>query len=146
MANKNLFQTVKGMFTPQADTINEAGGKAYKLSPKHALAQYAATGTFTRTFYAEAGEQLEKVLALAKELDAEFVAKTAVFARRRGYMKDMPALLVAVLSTKDKVLFEKTFPLVIDNGKMLRNFVQIMRSGAVGRKSLGSLPKRLVRE
>ena len=126
MANKNLFQTVKGMFTPKADTINEAGGRAYKLSPKHALAQYAATGTFTRTFYAEAGEQLEKVLALAKELDAEFVAKTALFARTRGYMKDMPALLVAVLSTKDKALFEKTFPLVIDNGKMLRNFVQIM--------------------
>ena len=30
--------------------------------------------------------------------------------------------------------------------KMLRNFVQIMRSGAVGRKSLGSLPKRMIRE
>ncbi len=146
MANKNLFQTVRGMFTPKADTINEAGGRAYKLSPKAALAQYAATGTFTRTFYAEAGEQLKKVLELTKELDAEFVAKTAVFARTRGYMKDIPALLVAVLSTKDKRLFEKTFPLVIDNGKMLRNFVQIMRSGAVGRKSLGSLPKRLVRE
>jgi 60 kDa SS-A/Ro ribonucleoprotein len=29
---------------------------------------------------------------------------------------------------------------------MLRNFVQIMRSGVVGRKSLGSLPKRMVRE
>ena len=27
---------------------------------------------------------------------------------------------------------------------MLRNFVQIMRSGVVGRKSLGTLPKRLV--
>jgi len=61
-------------------------------------------------------------------------------------MKDVPALLVAVLSTKDKLLFEKTFARVIDNGKMLRNFVQIMRSGATGRKSLGSLPKRLVRE
>jgi 60 kDa SS-A/Ro ribonucleoprotein len=35
---------------------------------------------------------------------------------------------------------------VVDNGKMLRNFVQIMRSGAVGRKSLGTAPKRLVRE
>lgn len=146
MANKNLFQTVKGMFTPKADVINEAGGTAYQLSPKAALAQYAATGTFTQTFYADAGGQLEKVLALAAELDAEFVAKTAVFARTRGYMKDMPALLVAVLSMKDKQLFERTFPLVIDNGKMLRNFVQIMRSGAVGRKSLGSLPKRLVRE
>jgi 60 kDa SS-A/Ro ribonucleoprotein len=29
---------------------------------------------------------------------------------------------------------------VIDNGRMLRNFVQIMRSGAVGRTSLGTRP------
>ncbi len=146
MANKNLFQTVKGMFMPKADTINEAGGLAYKLSPKAALAQYAATGCFNQTFYANAGEQLEKVLELAKEVEAEFVAKVAIYAREKGFMKDVPALLVAVLSTKDKALFEKTFPRAIDNGKMLRNFVQIMRSGATGRKSLGSLPKRLVRE
>lgn len=146
MANKNLFQTVKGLFTPKADTVNEAGGKAYKLLPKHALAQYAATGCFSNTFYTDAGEQLDKVLELTRELDAEFVAKTAVYTREKGYMKDMPALLVAVLSTKDKALFEKIFPRVIENGKMLRNFVQIMRSGAVGRKSLGSLPKRMVRE
>ena len=144
--NKNLFQTVKGMFTPPTDTINKAGGTAYKLSPKAALAQYAATGCFNHTFYAGAGEQLEKVLELAKECDAEFTAKVAIYAREKGFMKDMPALLVAVLSLKDKTLFEKTFPRVIDNGKMLRNFVQIMRSGAVGRKSLGSLPKRMVRE
>jgi 60 kDa SS-A/Ro ribonucleoprotein len=146
MANKNLFQTVRGMFTPKADTINEAGGTAYKLLPKAALAQYAATGCFSHTFYADASEQLDKVLELAKELDAGFVARTAVYARENGFMKDMPALLVAVLSTKDKELFARVFPRVIDNGKMLRNFVQIMRSGAVGRKSLGSLPKRLVRE
>jgi len=146
MANKNLFQTVKGLFTPKADTVNEAGGKAYKLLPKHALAQYAATGCFSNTFYTDAGEQLDKVLELTRELDAEFVAKTAVYAREKGYMKDMPAFLVAILSTKDKALFEKIFPRVIENGKMLRNFVQIMRSGAVGRKSLGSLPKRMVRE
>ena len=61
-------------------------------------------------------------------------------------MKDMPAFLVAVLSIRDQALFAQIFPRVIDNGKMLRNFVQIMRSGAVGRKSLGSLPKRMVRE
>jgi 60 kDa SS-A/Ro ribonucleoprotein len=34
------------------------------------------------------------------------------------------------------------FPRVIDNGKMLRNFVQIVRSGAIGRKSFGTAPKR----
>ncbi len=146
MANKNLFQTVKGMFTPKADIINEAGGLAYELSPKAALAQFAATGCFSHTFYADAGAQLDKVLELTKELDAEFIAKTAVYAREKGFMKDMPALLTVVLASKDKVLLEKVFPRVIDNGKMLRNFVQIMRSGVTGRKSLGSLPKRLVRE
>ncbi|HEV8591630.1 MAG TPA: TROVE domain-containing protein, partial [Pyrinomonadaceae bacterium] len=146
MANKNIFKSILGMLTPKADTINEAGGNAYKLSPKQALAQYAATGCFNNTFYSTAGEQLDSVLALANEVDAEFVAKTAIFVREKGHMKDMPAFLIATLSTKDKALFERAFPRVIDNGKMLRNFVQIMRSGAVGRKSLGSLPKRLVRE
>jgi 60 kDa SS-A/Ro ribonucleoprotein len=146
MVNKKLFQTARGLFTRKADTVNEAGGLAYKLSPKEALAQYAATGCFSHTFYADAGEQIDKVLEFADQVDADFVAKTAVFAREKGHMKDMPAFLVASLSTKDKELFEKVFPRVIDNGKMLRNFVQIMRSGAVGRKSLGTLPKRLVRE
>jgi 60 kDa SS-A/Ro ribonucleoprotein len=146
MANKTLFQTVKGLFTPKADTVNEAGGLAYEFTPKHALAQYAATGTLNRTFYADAGDQLEKVLGFCENVEPTFIAKTAVFARERGYMKDMPALLCAVLSVKDKDLLAQVFPRVIDNGKMLRNFVQIMRSGAVGRKSLGTAPKRLVRE
>jgi len=146
MSNKSIFKTVRGLFSPRADTVNEAGGLAYELSPKAALAQYAATGCFNQTFYADAGEQIDRVIEIAGKLDAEFVAKTAVFAREKGHMKDMPAFLVAILSIKDKELFERVFPRVIDNGKMLRNFVQIMRSGAVGRKSLGSLPKRLVRE
>ena len=145
MANKNIFKSIAGMFTPKADVVNEAGGLAYKLSLKQALAQYAATGCFNHTFYADAAEQLENVLALAAAVDAEFVAKAAVYTRVKGFMKDMPAFLVAILSVKYKEMFERVFPRVIDNGKMLRNFVQIMRSGAVGRKSLGSLPKRMVR-
>ncbi|MEM7204490.1 MAG: hypothetical protein AAF628_29805 [Planctomycetota bacterium] len=35
---------------------------------------------------------------------------------------------------------------MIDNGRMLRSFVLIMRSGIVGRQSLGTRPKRLVRQ
>jgi len=60
-------------------------------------------------------------------------------------MKDMPALLCAVLSVRDRALLAAVFPRVIDNSKMLRNFVQMVRSGVVGRKSLGTQPKRLVR-
>ena len=146
MANKTLFKSLIGKLVPATNAINEERAPAYALSPKHQLAQYAATGCLNRTFYATADEQLATVIALCADLDAEFIAKTAVFCRERGHMKDMPALLCAVLSVKNHELLAQVFPRVIDNAKMLRNFVQIMRSGVVGRKSLGTAPKRLVRE
>jgi len=146
MANKTLFKSLIGKLIPATDAINEERAPAYALSPKAQLAQYAATGCLNTTFYATADEQLAKVLELCTDIDADFIAKTAVFCRERGFMKDMPALLCAVLSVKDRDLLNVVFPRVIDNAKMLRNFVQIIRSGAVGRKSLGSAPKRLVRK
>ena len=146
MANKTLFKSLVGKLIPATNAINEERAPAYKLSPKHQLAQYAATGCLNTTFYATADEQLAKVLELCAEVDADFVARTAVLCRERGFMKDMAALLTASLSVKDRELLARIFPRVIDNAKMLRNFVQIMRSGAVGRKSLGTAPKRLVRE
>jgi len=143
MANKNLFATASK--AKAANTINEAGGRAYAFSAEHALAQYAATGTFNCTFYATADQQLDKVLELAAQVDPLFLAKTAVFARERGYMKDLPAFLAACLASKDVSLLSAIFPRVIDNAKMLRNFTQIVRSGVSGRKSFGSAPKRLAR-
>jgi 60 kDa SS-A/Ro ribonucleoprotein len=144
MANKALFRSTRGKMLPAAAAINNEGARAYAFEPKHALAQYAATGTLSNTFYANAEEQLETVLALTRELDAEFIAKTAIYARTKASMKDVPALLLAVLSAKNPELFKAAFPKVVDNGRMLRTFVQIMRSGVTGRKSLGSSPKRLV--
>ena len=85
------------------------------------------------------------MLQLSAEVEPEFIAKTAVYCRQRGFMKDMPALLCAVLAKRDAALLERVFDRVIDDGKMLRNFVQVVRSGVVGRKSLGTVPKRLVR-
>ena len=146
MANKNLFKSLVGKLVPATNARNEEGAPAYALTPKQALAQYAATGCLTRTFYAGAREQLAVVLELCEKVEPEFVAKTAVYARERGFMKDTPVLLLAVLAAKDVRLLARVFPRVVDNGKMLRNFVQVLRSGVVGRKSLGTAPKRLVRE
>jgi 60 kDa SS-A/Ro ribonucleoprotein len=144
MVNTQLFQSIKGKFLPAANATNEAGAAAYALSPKHALAQLAVTGCLNNTYYAGAAEQLDQVLELAAQVDASFVAKTAIYARERGHMKDMPALLLAHLAVRDVALFAKAFDRVVDNGKMLRNVVQILRSGQVGRKSLGTRPKKLV--
>ena len=143
MANTTLFQSIKNRFT-KTDTHNEAGGIAYTLTPKQQLAQLAATGCLNNTYYADAQSQLDQVLKLAESLDAEFIAKTAVYARQKGFMKDMPALLLAVLAQKDVNMLARAFDQVVDNGKMLRNFAQIIRSGAVGRKSFGNRPKKLM--
>lgn len=143
MANTTLFQSIKNRLT-KTDTYNEAGGIAYTLTPKQQLAQLAATGCLNNTYYADAQSQLDQVLKLAESLDAQFIAKTAVYARQKGFMKDMPALLLAVLAQKDVNMLARVFDQVVDNGKMLRNFAQIIRSGAVGRKSFGNRPKKLM--
>jgi 60 kDa SS-A/Ro ribonucleoprotein len=144
MADKTLFATLRDALIPKTDTVNEENAPAYRLAPKQALAQYAATGCFNRTFYATAEEQLDRVLQLCDAVGPEFVARVAVYSRKHSYMKDMPALLCAWLSVYDARLHECVFAAVIDNTRMLRNYVQILRSGVVGRKSLGSAPKRLV--
>lgn len=140
MANKKIFKPA----SPPGVTRNLAGAVAYAMPNKAALTQYLMTGTFSNTFYANAEEDTARMLELAQKLEPEYLAKLAVFARERGYMKDAPALLVAVLASRSPKLFEAAFARVIDNARMLRNFVQILRSGVTGRKSLGTAPKRLV--
>jgi len=136
MANKSLFGGAPTSEIPAANTVNAAGGKAYEMTSRHALAQIACTNCFNGTYYADA----ESNLKIAKEAvaklhsDPEFIAKVAVYARNKAYMKDMPAYLVAVLATLDSKLFRQVFPKIIDNGKMLRNFIQIGRSGQAGKK------------
>lgn len=144
MASKSLFKSWVGKLMPKTDALNSHQAVAYGLEPQHALAQYAATGCLNGTFYASGEAQLDAVLALCTKVEPEFIARTALYARSTAHMKDLPALLCAVLSVRSPGLLAEVFDRVIDSPKMLRNFIQIMRSGAVGRKSLGSLPKRLI--
>ncbi len=146
MVNTQLFQTLKGKLLPQATALNEAGAPAYALSPQHQLAQIAATGCLNQTFYADAQSQLDVVQTLAAQVEPAFVAKTAVYARQTAFMKDMPVLLASLLAVRDVALLSQVFGRVVDNGKTLRGFVQMLRSGALGRKSLGTRPKKLVQQ
>lgn len=147
MANKNVFKSNSSVsvdLRAVADTRNRAGGVAYSLSDEEALAALACTGTFNGTFYSTGESTLNEVVSRLTKVRPEFIAKLAVYAARDGFMKDSPALLLASLMVLDNELFKKAFPRVVYNGKMLRNFCQIVRSGAVGRKSFGSSAKRLI--
>ncbi len=85
------------------------------------------------------------------------LAKAAIFARESlknlstqqslytAQNHTIPALLTALLSTRPETeLLKAVFPRTIDTVPLLRLFVYIMRSGMIGRHSLGTLPKRLV--
>jgi 60 kDa SS-A/Ro ribonucleoprotein len=146
MVNTQLFQTAPGALLPQATARNHEQAPAYALSARHQLAQMAATGCLNQTFYADAPAQLDAVTALAAQVEPAFVAQTAVYARQAGHMKDMPVLLAALLAVRDVALLSQVFGRVVDNGKTLRAFVQMLRSGVLGRKSLGSRPKKLVQQ
>jgi 60 kDa SS-A/Ro ribonucleoprotein len=142
--DRELFSTTSA---PPTAAKNRAGGAAYSFSDKEALAQYAATGFFGSTYYVGAKEQVDEVAKLCANADPEFVAKCAVYSRREGDMKDMPAYLLAHLSARGPEgvrWLGRAWPHVIDNGKMLRNFVQVVRSSAVGRKNFGSAPRRMI--
>lgn len=139
MANKQLFSTA------QVTThVNAAGGKAYALEPREALAQLAVTGCLSDVWYANASTQLDEVLALCAQVEPAFVARAAVHARRHGRMKDMPVLMLAWLSVHAPPMAEVVFGEIVDSVAQLRSYVQILRSGAVGKRSLASRPKRFV--
>ncbi len=142
MANTTLFSSIKSMF-PRTDSYNEAGGRAYKLTPRHALAQIAATGCFNGSFYASGESQLDELRKLIGQVDDNvFLAKLALYARERAYMKDMPAALLVVLSKRDTELMHRVFDRIVDNGRVLRTVFQMIRSGQFGRTSLSSSLQR----
>src|SRR6218665_140097 len=113
MANKSLFSS-SSVVLPRAPVQNLAGGPAYALEPKAALAQFAATGCFNGTFYADADAQLDTLKSLIAEVnDNLFLAKLAVYSRERAFLKDMPAALAATLAARDTALFPRVFDRVI---------------------------------
>ena len=144
MANKSVFASLAGRLMPKATAQTAHGTGAYAYGTEHRLAQLAMTGTIGGGFYQDAEAEVTALVAAAEAVDPLFLAKACVHVRAKGHMKDTPALLLAVLASRDPALFALAFPKVVTSGKMLRTFVQILRSGRTGRKSLGSRPKAMV--
>ncbi len=92
---KSLFAPAKLSATP---VTNRAGGAAYDLGAKEALAQLAVTGTFNNTFYTSGVDQMARIKELTGKVEPAFLAKLAVYSRRRGFMKDMPIFLLGLVS------------------------------------------------
>lgn len=130
----------------RVNTTNESGGAAYAMTHEHALAQYTTTGMLDGYLHVDGKTQLSRILELAQKCNDEYVAQVAVYAHEKGFMKDAPALLLGYLMKKNRALFNAIFKRVITNGRMLRTFVQIIRSGTFGSRSFGTNAKHQIQD
>jgi 60 kDa SS-A/Ro ribonucleoprotein len=142
MTNRSLFASNRGIPTIR----NEAGGVAFRMNSEQSLAQMAFTGCFNSTYYVSAELQLDKMLDLCGNCDSQFVAKCAIAAHEMGYMRDSAAFLTAYVHAYAPELLPKIFDRTITSGRMLKKFVQIVRSNVTGRRGFGTRTRNIVRD
>lgn len=80
-------------------TVNKSGHIAYKMKDKEKLVTQVLTSFFNeKKFYGDNSKEMQKTIKNVIAVDAEFVAKLAVFARREFNMRSVSHVLTAYLA------------------------------------------------
>lgn len=132
------------LFNSTALVENQAGGMYYKNTDEDHFVKVAVSSFIGKSHYQDDKARLHDLLDLAKKVSPELLAKTAIYSVEKAFMKDVPVLLLGVLRWRDPHLYEKVFSRVIKNGRLLRRFVQILRSPYFNSRSLSSKTRRLI--
>ncbi len=82
----------------QNTTTNHEGAKAWKMSPELELYSSVVTAALSDQFYEKTGKRIERIRELIAQVDPEFVAKLAVYARENMYLRNVPLVLVVELA------------------------------------------------
>lgn len=93
----------------------------------------------------EMQDETQSAVTDLRLFDSHFLAQAALYARAGSSSSVVPTLLLAALSAREESeYFSDLFPRIVQNASHLRAFVRAVRSGATGRSSLGSLPKKAI--
>lgn len=136
--NKNGLKGFLGSQTnPTApkQTRTFEGGNAYEMNLEEKLNNIFNIGLFRGTFY----KTPEDVLKAVRETFDEALVKMpyvatqyAVYAAETLGMKLAPTVWLVFVSTlEDKTLFKAAFPRIINNPKMLHDFMELARKGGI---------------
>ncbi|KAA6437041.1 TROVE domain-containing protein [Dyadobacter flavalbus] len=79
-------------------TRNHEGAKAFVMNPEMQLYTAVVTWSLNDTFYEKNDERLHRVRALIASCDPLFVARLAVYARHKMYMRSAPLVLLTELA------------------------------------------------
>jgi hypothetical protein len=83
-------------------TTNYMGAKAYRLSPQAELYSAVMTSLLYDSYYEKTTDRLSRIRELIQLNDAEFVAKLAVYAREKMYLRSIPLVLLTELAQAHK--------------------------------------------
>ncbi|HHG83877.1 MAG TPA: TROVE domain-containing protein [Bacteroidetes bacterium] len=77
---------------------NHEGEKSWTLCPELELYTAVVTTSLDKKFYESAKERVTRIRTLVSQCDATFVAKLAVYAREKMYLRSIPLVLVVELA------------------------------------------------
>lgn len=89
------------LFTKGTQKVtNHAGGPAYKMAPAMELYTSVVTASLNDQFYEGAGDRLARICALMDQNDPAFVARLAVYAREKMYLRSIPMVLAVEMAKR----------------------------------------------
>ena len=71
------------------DTVNQAGGEAFTETPEVALVNLVLTSFMKDKFYEAAKDEQARLTGLLTQVDPQFAAKAAIYARKRFGMRSI---------------------------------------------------------
>ena len=83
-------------------TLNHEGGLAFAMSSESELYSAVVTATLSDNFYEGAHDRLARIKELMAKVDAEYVAKLAVYARSQMNLRTVPLVLAVELAKQTR--------------------------------------------
>jgi 60 kDa SS-A/Ro ribonucleoprotein len=78
--------------------VNYEGATAYKITPELELYSAVCTASLSDKFYEKSEDYLDRIRILIKHCDPKFVAKLAIYAREKMYLRSIPLVLAVELA------------------------------------------------
>ncbi len=127
--------------------LNHEGAKVYKATPEMELYTTVCTMALQPKFYEMPKKQVDRVSALVASVDAEFVAKLAVYAHQQMHMRSVPLLLVVELARvhSGDNLVSRTVEQVVTRADEIMELLMCYqwRNPLPGAKKLGKLSHQI---
>ncbi|TAE12416.1 MAG: TROVE domain-containing protein [Bacteroidetes bacterium] len=128
-------------------TTNYMGGKAYLLTPAMELYTAVVATMLDNSYYEKKTDRLARIQALVAQNDPLFVAKLAVYAREKMYLRSAPIVLAVELAKNHKGddLVGKLVNRVVQRADEITELLSYyaLSNERAGIKKLGKLSKQI---